>query len=47
MTRFDPLRSERPDLNGCRHVYIDVGSNMGVQIRKLFEPERYPKAEVN
>ena len=27
--------------DGCWHVYLDVGSNIGVQVRKLFEPERY------
>lgn len=29
----------------CRHVYLDVGSNVGVQLRKLFEPDKYPKAK--
>ena len=33
-------------LDGCYHVYIDVGSNIGVQIRKLFEPHLYPRAKV-
>ena len=33
-------------LDGCHHVYLDVGSNIGVQIRKLFEPERYPDAPI-
>lgn len=28
----------------CQAFYIDLGSNIGVQIRKLFEPERYPLA---
>jgi hypothetical protein len=28
--------------DGCEHVYLDVGTNMGIQIRKLFEPELYP-----
>jgi len=28
----------------CRSVYLDVGSNIGVQIRKLYEPEKYPAA---
>jgi FkbM family methyltransferase len=27
-------------------VYLDIGTNIGVQIRKLFEPSRYPEAEV-
>ena len=34
-------------LDGCHHVYLDVGSNIGVQIRKLFEPERYPGAPIH
>ena len=34
-------------LDGCHHVYLDVGSNIGVQIRKLFEPERYPDAPIH
>jgi len=25
----------------CKHVYLDIGSNIGVQIRKLFEPSKY------
>jgi hypothetical protein len=28
----------------CRDVYLDMGSNIGVQPRKLFEPECYPGA---
>ena len=39
--------NERPNfLNGCRHVYLDVGSNVGVQVRKLFQPELYDKAPI-
>ena len=34
-------------LDGCYHVYLDVGSNIGVQIRKLYEPEKYPNAKVH
>ena len=34
-------------LDGCYHVYLDVGSNIGVQVRKLFEPEKYPDASVH
>lgn len=26
-------------------MYLDVGSNVGIQIRKLFEPELYPDAD--
>jgi len=35
-----------PWLRECRKIYLDVGSNIGVQVRKFFEPERYPGAEV-
>ena len=31
----------------CEAVYLDVGSNIGVQIRKLFEPHKYPGAPVH
>ena len=34
------------DYSNCSYVYLDVGTNIGVQIRKLFEPARYPKAPV-
>ena len=34
-------------LDGCYHLYLDVGSNIGTQVRKLFEPEKYPLAKVN
>jgi hypothetical protein len=33
-------------MDGCRLLYLDVGTNRGVQIRKLFEPHLYPKAPV-
>jgi len=28
----------------CSGFYIDLGTNIGVQVRKLFEPDRYPGA---
>jgi FkbM family methyltransferase len=28
----------------CEHIYLDIGTNIGVQIRKLFEPQKFPKA---
>lgn len=31
-------------LSKCTSIFLDVGSNMGVQVRKLFEPELYPDA---
>ena len=34
-------------LDGCYHVYLDIGSNIGVQVRKLYEPEKYPNASIH
>ena len=34
-------------LDGCFHVYLDIGSNIGVQIKKLCEPRLYPGAHVH
>ena len=31
-------------LDGCLHVYLDVGSNRGIQVRKLFEPNLFPRS---
>jgi len=28
---------------GCSHIFLDVGSNRGTHVRKLFEPQKYPK----
>lgn len=36
-----------PWLHRCRTFYFDVGSNRGVQVRKLFQPQFYPKAAVH
>ena len=30
----------------CTHLYVDAGTNAGVQLRKLYEPDRYPRAKV-
>ena len=29
-------------LDGCRHVYLDMGTNTGIQFRKLYEPSKFP-----
>ena len=42
-----PNKHSQNILDGCYHIYIDVGTNIGVQIRKLFEPEKYPNAYVH
>jgi len=34
-------------LDGCYHVYLDVGSNVGIQIRKLYEPSKYEGAKIH
>ena len=28
--------------DGCYHVFLDVGSNIGIHGRFLFEPQKYP-----
>ena len=33
-------------LDGCYHVYLDMGTNLGVQIRKLYQPHLFPNATV-
>lgn len=50
--RCDPCITElheqtrKSEFEHCKLVYLDVGSNIGVQVRKLFEPSRYPGAPV-
>ena len=34
-------------LSKCTDVYLDIGSNIGVQIKKLFEPEKYNYTKLN
>jgi hypothetical protein len=43
------IETETPKniLDGCYNVYIDVGTNIGVQIRKLYEPDKFPRAYVH
>ena len=31
----------------CQHIYLDMGTNRGMQIRKLYEPELYPKGTMH
>jgi len=38
--------SQQNLLDGCGYVYIDLGTNIGVQIRKVYEPHLYPDAPV-
>ena len=40
------LRSENGSiLDGCYHIFLDVGANIGITVRKLFEPHLYPDAK--
>eukprot|EP01041_Mallomonas_annulata_P006643 gene6643-13453_t len=32
------------DSGRCKHIFLDVGANVGIQLRKLYEPKYYPKA---
>ncbi|KAL3798255.1 hypothetical protein HJC23_000169 [Cyclotella cryptica] len=32
--------------DGCTHVFLDVGSNVGLHVRYLYEPKLYPKAQI-
>jgi len=34
-------------LDGCLHVYLDLGTNRGVQVRKLYEPSLFPLAPIH
>ncbi|CAE8641288.1 unnamed protein product, partial [Polarella glacialis] len=33
-------------LQACKTIYLDVGSNIGVMVRKLYEPAMYPEAPI-
>jgi len=37
----------KSDFDDCYHVYIDVGSHRGIQIRKLYEPKKYPDSKIH
>ena len=38
LLNFEKYFGIENELDGCYHVYLDVGANVGIQIRKLFEP---------
>ena len=38
----NPLELIRRLQSGCRNVFIDLGANIGIHSRFLFEPQRYP-----
>ncbi|KAH3693858.1 hypothetical protein DPMN_081297 [Dreissena polymorpha] len=44
---LNEMQSPTIDVNqDCKYVYLDLGSNKGVQIRKLYEPWLYPGAAI-
>lgn len=46
ITEDDQIIDNLISRHQCSHVYLDVGTNIGVQIRKVYQPELYPKALV-
>ena len=44
--KYEADYTEPNPLDGCLHVFIDLGSNRGLQIRKLYEPHNFPLAPV-
>merc|ERR1719198_20567 len=34
------------NLTGCRKVFLDVGSNIGVHVREVFEGSKYPESHL-
>jgi hypothetical protein len=42
---FIVVEEPKREADGCYHVFLDVGANIGVQSRFLLEPEKYPKAK--
>jgi len=45
LKKLSPEDEENP-LDGCLHVFLDLGSNRGLQIRKLYEPHLFPLAPI-
>ena len=45
-TEFEKEFGVENELDGCYHIYLDVGSNVGIQVRKLFEPKLYPDSNI-
>jgi len=50
--KADKVSSSKPDyghpewINSCKSIFLDLGSNIGVNVRKLYEPEKYPGAKL-
>jgi hypothetical protein len=46
LTDFEKNFGKENNLDGCYHIYLDVGSNIGIQVRKLLEPKLYPDSPI-
>src|SRR6185436_9263816 len=42
--KMEEMRTGSP-FDGCYNVFLDIGANIGVHIRKLFEPHLYPDSQ--
>ena len=43
VSRAAPANAASP-LDGCHHVFLDVGANIGIHSRFLFEPDKFPRS---
>ena len=43
---YKPTNYKPPMFGNCKEFYVDLGTNIGVQIRKLYEAEKYPDASI-
>lgn len=46
LTNQETIVDHNNYFGSCSEFYLDIGSNIGVQVRKLYEPEFYPGAPV-
>ena len=46
MPQFEVSPLEDSLADGCYDLYVDMGTNVGIQIRKLYEPSLYPEGLV-
>lgn len=46
ITASSPAHNGPKLADGCYHVFLDVGSNIGIHARFLLEPSLYPKATI-
>jgi len=44
LSDYDDFQNPTNELDGCYHVYLDVGSNIGNTVRKVYEPHLFINA---